>query len=163
VRDLFHVLKFALSTPMMRTRVVIQAWLLIGLLFITLASRTGLACQSDGYGPEVKSFLQFLQHEDTELEYQIKHNEITRKDYVRSKNRNAIHRETVLNIVRETGEDIVPELHVVAATEVNQLIEDGANAVKHIKRGAVIADKWRYVGSVMRGELFYIFERVSKN
>ncbi len=113
-------------------------------------------------GPEVKSFLDLMRHEEDELEFQIGRNEITRKDYVRSKNRIAIHRETVLSLVEETGQDHVPELHVVAAGELDQLIEDGTAAVKVIKRGDVVKQKWRYLGSQKRGEAFYIFERLPR-
>jgi hypothetical protein len=111
-------------------------------------------------GPEVKSFLDLMRHEEDELEFQVRHNEITRKEYVRSKNRIAIHRHKVLSLVEESGQDHVPELHVVAAGELDQLIEDGTAAVKVIKRGDVIKQKWRYLGSEKRGEAFYIFERL---
>lgn len=113
-------------------------------------------------GPEVKSFLDFLRHEEDELEFQIRQGEITRKEYVRSKHRIAIHRQTVLSLVEETGQDHVPELHVVAAGELDQLIEGGTVAVKGIKRGDVIKMKWRYVGSDKRGEKFYVFERLPR-
>jgi hypothetical protein len=112
--------------------------------------------------PELKSFLEFMRHEEDELEFQIRRGEITRKEYVRSKHRIAIHRQTVLSLAEETGQDHVPELHVVAAAELNQLIEDGTVAVKGIKRGDVIKQKWRFVGSEKRGEVFYVFERLRR-
>jgi len=117
--------------------------------------------QSAGYGPEVRSFLDLMRHEEDELEFQIKHNEISRKEYIRSKTQIAIHRQTVLDLVKESGRDHVPELHVVAAPELDQLIEDGTRAIKGLKRDDVIGNKWRYLGSVQRGETFYIFERLT--
>lgn len=117
--------------------------------------------QSNDYGPEVKSFLDFMRHEEDELEFQIRHNEISRREYVRSKSRIAIHRQAVLNQARETGEDRVPELHVVTPQEIEQLIEGGTSALKGLKRGDVIKEKWRYFGSVHRGETFHIFERLT--
>lgn len=111
----------------------------------------------------MKSFLDYMRHEDDELEFQIRHNEISRRDYVRSKSKIAIHRQAVLNLVKETGEDYVPELHVAAASEVNQLIENGTKALRGLKRGDVIKEKWRYLGSVTKGEVFYIFERLQHN
>ncbi|MFY9574462.1 MAG: hypothetical protein WAV20_23930 [Blastocatellia bacterium] len=116
--------------------------------------------QSNSYGPQVKSLLDLMRHEEDELEFQIKHGEISRREYLRSKGRIAIHRQTILDLVKETGEDLVPELHVVAFSELDQLIEDGTKIIKGIKRGDVIKDKWRYLGIVHRGEPFYIFERV---
>jgi len=120
------------------------------------------AFQESAYGPEVKSFLEFLRHEDDELEYQIQHGEITRRDYVRSKNRHAIQRQAVLQIVKETGQDVVPDLYVKTAAELDQLIEGGVRALRGVKRGDVIRDKWRYYGKAAKGEVFYIFERLAK-
>jgi hypothetical protein len=113
------------------------------------------------HGPEVKSFLELMGHEEDELEYQIKHNEISRREYIRSKTQIAIHRQTVLDLVKESGKDYVPELHVVAASELDQLIEEGTLAIKGIKRGDIIENKWRYLGSVHRGETFHILERLT--
>jgi len=144
----------------MATKIAIFLCLIVvrGAVALPIAARNP---QSNGYGPEVRSFLELMRHEDDELEFQIKRNEISRRDYIRSKTQIAIHRQTVLDIVKESGKDYVPEIHVVAAPQLEQLIEDGTKAVKGIKRGDVIAEKWRYMGSVHRGELFYIFERLS--
>ena len=131
------------------------------LILLQLIACPGYAAQSNLYGPEVKSFLDLMHHEEDELEFQIKHNEISRKEYVRSKSRIAIHRQTVLDLVKESGTDYVPELHVAAASELDQLIEDGTSLIKGIKPGDVIKVKWRYLGSVRRGETFYIFERLT--
>ena len=132
------------------------------LLLVTISfGVSGQSTQLDGYGPEVRSFLELMRHEEDELEFQIKHNEIARREYVRSKTQIAIHRQTVLNLVKETGNDYVPELHVVEASGLDQLIEDGTRAIKGIKRGGIIENKWRYLGSVHRGETFYILERLT--
>lgn len=136
----------------------IQCCLLILLHLIACPIFAG---QSIGYGPEVKSFLDLMRHEEDELEYQIKHNEISRREYIRSKSRIAIQRETVLNLFKESGTDYVPELHVAAASELDQLIEDGTTLIRGIKPGNVIKEKWRYLGTVRRGETFYIFERLT--
>lgn len=145
----------------MRRRLAIPICLLILLQLIGSLQVSGRSAQSDGYGPEVRSFLDLMRHEEDELEFQIKHNEISRREYVRSKTQIAIHRQTVLDLIKETGKDYVPELYVVAASELDQLIEDGTSAIKGVKRGGIIGNKWRYLGSVHRGETFYIFERLT--
>ena len=142
----------------MATNMAVRSCLLILLLLVMCPIH---AAQSNGYGPEVKSFLDLMRHEEDELEYQIKHNEISRREYIRSKSRIAIHRETVLNLVKESGTDFVPELHVAAASELDQLIEDGTTLIRGIKPGEVIKEKWKYLGSVRRGEIFYTFERLT--
>lgn len=138
-----------------------QVCLLIPILVANSIVADAGVRQSNGYGPEVKSFLEYIRHEEDELEFQIRHNEISRREYVLTKTRMVIHRQTVLNLVRDSGEDYVPELHVVIASEIDQLIEDGTSLMKTIKQGDVIKDKWRYLGSVHRGEVFYIFERLT--
>lgn len=131
------------------------------LILLQLVACPIYAGQSNEYGPEVKSFLDLMRHEDDELEFQIRHNEISRREYIRSKSRIAIHRETALKLAKESGTDYVPELHVAAASELDQLIEDGTTLIRGIKAGDVIKEKWRYLGNVRRGELFYIFERLT--
>jgi hypothetical protein len=145
----------------MQTRVAIQILFFIGLVFTQGLSTGVRCCQSHGYGPEVRAFLDLMRQEEVELDFQIKHNEIDRRDYLRSKNKIAILRQTVLDAVKQSGEDHVPELYVKTAPEVSQLIEDGLKALKGIRRGEIINQKWRYIGSVSRGELFYIFERLT--
>jgi len=113
------------------------------------------------HGPEIKSFLDLMRHEEDELDFQIKRNEISRREYLRSKTRISIHRQTVLDLAKESGVDEVPELHVVTGSEIDQLIENGTAALKGIKPQAIVAEKWRYLGSVHRGETFYIFERLT--
>jgi hypothetical protein len=150
----------------MRTRVAIQTCFLIGLALTQCFASAAEGAQSReyglrDYGPEVKAFLDLMRQEEVELDFMFKHNEISRRDFLRSRNKIAILRQTVLGQVRQSGEDRVPELYVKAASEVEQLIEEGLRALKGIKRGEVIKEKWRYLGSVSRGEVFYIFERMS--
>jgi hypothetical protein len=146
----------------MKVRISFQSLLLVG--FVLLNCAVGGAQENQGveYGPDVKAFLDLCRHEEVELDYQIAHNEIARKDYLRSKNRIAIQREMVLQRVKETGEDIVPDLHVVTAAEISQLIEDGLKALKSAKSGQIIAKKWIYLGTANRNEAYYIFERVQE-
>ena len=145
-------------------RNVARLFFLIGAAIIFLPGARGQAhaSQSDQFGPEVKAFLELMHQEEVELDFQIRHNEISRKEYVRSRNRIAILREHVLNRARQTGEDRVPELHVVVAAEVDQIVDGGTKALKGVKPGTTIEGKWRYLGALIRGgESFYTFERLT--
>jgi|ERR1051325_5912902 hypothetical protein len=144
----------------MRFRISLLAFLLIILIPLAGAAASAQEPQAAKFGPEVKAFLELCHDEEVELEYQIKQNEISRKDYLRSKNRIAIQRQMVLKRCEETGEDLVPDLHVVTADEISQLIEDGLKAVRGAKVGTVIAKKWKYLGTANRNEAYYIFERI---
>lgn len=145
----------------MRTRAAIKTFLLVALIAATVVSAAAEEQESTEFGPEVRAFLDLMKQEEAELEYQITHNEISRRDYLRAKNRIAIHRQTVVSRAVESGADLVPELHVVTAPEMNHLIENGQQMLRRIKRGDLINEKWRYLGSVTRGATFYIFERVT--
>src|ERR1044072_8205969 len=144
----------------MRVRGFIIFHLVISVVLFNPWKSRAQPFQEESYGPEVKSFLELCHHEEEELEFQIKHGEINRQDYIRSKNRIAIQRQMVLKRVKDTGEDNVPDLHVVTATEIDQLIDGGIKGLKNVKIGGVIADKWIYLGSVNRGEIYYTFERM---
>lgn len=145
----------------MRARFAIQICLFIGLAFARGLAGGYQGFPSNGHGPEVRAFLGLMRQEEVELDFQIRRNEIDRREYVRSKAKITILRQAVLDLVKQRGEDHVPELYVKAAPEVTQLIEDGLKALKGIKRGQDINQKWRYIGSVSKGEVFYIFERLT--
>jgi hypothetical protein len=144
-----------------RVAILICLFFFFGLAFMQGLAGSFQGLQSNAYGPEVRAFLDLMRQEEVELEFQVKHSEINRRDYLRSKSKIIILRQAVLNMVRQRGEDHVPELYVKAATEVSQLIEDGLKAIKGVKPGEAVNQKWRYVGSVIRGEVFYIFERLT--
>lgn len=145
----------------MRVRISFKVCLIAALHLFIWAGAHGQSSNGSAYGPEVRSFLDLMRHEEDELEFQIKRKEISRRDYLRAKNQIIIHRQTVLDLARESGQDNVPELHVVAMDQVDQLIENGTAAIKTLKPGEIIAAKWRYLGSVHRTETFYIFERLT--
>ena len=156
------LLRKPIESDLMRTRVAFQICFLIGLALTQCFTSRAQDSQSPAYGPEVRAFLDLMRQEEVELDFMIKHNEITRREFLRSKDKIAILRHTVLEMAKQTGEDHVPELYVKAAPEVDQLIENGLRALKGIKRGEVIKQKWRYLGSVTKGEVFYIFERLTQ-
>jgi hypothetical protein len=145
----------------MRTRVAIKAFLLAAFIAATAVYAASQEPEPAEFGPEVRAFLDLMKQEEAELEYQITHNEISRRVYLRARNRIAIHRQAVVSRAKESGVDLVPELHVVTAEEMGHLIENGQQMLRRIKRGDLINEKWRYLGSVTRGVAFHIFERIT--
>ena len=123
----------------MRSGIGVTLFILVGGAIVCSSAGQGQSVHSnssDRFGPEVTAFLELMRQEEVELDYQIKHGEISRKEYVRSRNRIAILRQTVLSKARETGEDLVPELHVVVAAEVDQIVDGGTRALKGVKAGS---------------------------
>ena len=143
----------------MRAESFLRSLLFIGAL-VTLSLGSSAYPKQTSYGPEVRAFLDLCQDEERELEFQIEHDEISRQEYQRAKSRIAVHREAVLNIVKRTGTDVVPELHVVTADDIDELIEGGTALLKTLKTGDVIREKWRFIGKTTRREPFFIFERI---
>jgi hypothetical protein len=132
------------------------------LFILALLCYTGArARQSVGYGPEVKSFLEYIHHEEVELNFQITHNEISRKEFTRSKNRLEVQKQAVLTRAKRTGQDIVPEYTVMAADELGDILSKGLEDLKGHKPGEDINARWRYVGFAILGEKFYILERIA--
>ncbi len=136
--------------------------IVIGFLFVLSYGLSAVAERQEAYGSEVREFLRLMQHEENELEFQIQHNEISRKDYTRAKHRITLMRETVLDIVRKSGADIVPELHIVTSAELDQVLDGGLKSLRGVKAGSIVEERWRYLGRATRGEIFYIFERIRK-
>lgn len=132
------------------------------LLLSLFCASVAPALQLNEYGPEVRSFLKFLRQEEEELDFQLKNKEISRREYILSRNRIAVLRRAVLDEVKRTGQDRVPDYYVVTPSEVEQLIPDGAKSLKGLKPGDLVDKKWRYVGSAFRGERFLIFERIQR-
>jgi hypothetical protein len=133
------------------------------LFLVALVCSTASARQSNGYGPQVKSFLEYIRHEEVELDFQIAHNEISRKEFTRSRNRLEVQKQAVLTIVKRTGQDIVPEYTVMAGDELGDILAGGLEDLRGHKPGEAINSKWRYVGFAVQGEKFYILERIADN
>lgn len=119
------------------------------------------AGQGAAYGPETRSFLEYVGHELDELEFQIAHSEIDRKHYSHSKNKLFVLRDAVLDHVKTTGQDIVPEYSVASEAELGDFLQGGVADVKGKKPGDMIDKKWRFVGTRIKVEKFYVLERVA--
>ena len=109
--------------------------------------------------PELAAFLGFIEDEEEELQFQLQNDEITPAEYRLSKARLGVTREAVLRIARGRKEGAVPELHVLLASELGQVLPEGLDALRGKKPGDRVSEVWRYHGSVSRGQTFYILER----
>lgn len=137
--------------------------ILISIIVMLPSTALGSGRSGQRHGPEVRSFLSFLEQEEDELRFHVDRSEITRKEYTISMNRIAVLRSAVLAFVKKTGKDRVPQYHVVTADELDQLVPEGVEALKGAKPGAAISERWRYVGTATRGGRFYILERLTRN
>ena len=112
------------------------------------------------YGPVVKAYLTGLDEEATELEFQFRHQEITRAIYERTKQRLAVRRRYVEQTVAKTAEDRVPELQVLADDELGILKLGFGPNLDQIELGAELGGRWRVVSIGRMRDRFFVLEKL---
>lgn len=133
-------------------------------LFLFFLSAVSFAQSSAqiAYGPVVTAYLLNLTEEFNELEFQLQHQEISRADYTRSKQRLVLQKQFVEKHTAETGEDAIPELQILTLDEIVTMLGVNAAKTQTLNVGDVLAGKWQINGIEKRGERFYILARKPK-
>jgi hypothetical protein len=116
-----------------------------------------------GLRGDIASYLEFLQAERVELDFQVKRGEIDRAFYFRALQRLNILRSLVISYGRSGNLDRLPEFLVVPADEINSLIPDGRNRLKQTKPGQIIDGHWRFLKTVSTNETFYVLEHLDSS
>lgn len=111
------------------------------------------------FGPVVREYLSYLDDEQIVTDDRASRREITRDYYLRNTNRISALRQTILRIVRETGNDYVPELEAIAPDEFHTLFEE-TPAIEKLQVGDILNNTFRYIGTIRARLVFYIFERL---
>ncbi len=112
------------------------------------------------YGPVVKAYLIGLAEELNELDYQLKHREISRPDYDRSKQRLTILRRHIQKLAAENREDMVPELLVLADDELANLGLSAKPDPDQLQTGGLLDNQWKLLG-IERGRMrFFVFKQL---
>ena len=62
-------------------------------------------------------------------------------------------------LVRQSGNDYVPELEAVTQDELGTLFENAPKPAT-FRANEIVANKFRFLGSVHSGETFYLFARL---
>lgn len=111
------------------------------------------AAQQKGasYGPVVSAYLTGLGEELNELEYQLRHQEISRADYERAKQRLTILRGFVERYAAENREDKVPEYQALAEDELRTLGLGREYKADELIAGAELEGQWKIVGVQVGG------------
>jgi hypothetical protein len=113
----------------------------------------------DEFGPVVRAYLGYLRDEQEVVDDRVSRREISATYYRRNSNRIKALRQTAIRLARESHNDYLPELEAVANSEFRLLFEHPP-VVANLKVGEVIANKFRYLGSVRSVEMFYVFARL---
>ena len=144
------------SRPRFFTLFVI--WLILALAGQTAAQ--GQQKEEDGeFGPVVRAYLGYLRNEQEVVDDRVSRREISQVYYRRNSNRIRALRQMAIRIARESHNDYLPELEAVAADEMGMLFERPPRP-SSLRVGEVLTNKFRFLGSVRSGDLFYVFERL---
>ncbi len=118
------------------------------------------------YGPVVRAYLTGLDEERNELEFQLRHKEISRADYERAKHRLTILRGSVERYASERREDIVPEYQVLAEDELSTLGLSKEFRPEDLIDGMELEGQWKIIEIRFGGERklnrFLVLEGLSR-
>jgi hypothetical protein len=115
--------------------------------------------EDEQYGPVVRAYLGYLRNEQNVVDDRASRHQVNAVYYRRNSNRIRALRQSAMRIVRESRNDYLPELEAVAVDELGLLFERPPQS-QALRIGEVLQTKFRYLGNVRAGELFYVFARL---
>src|SRR5882762_10900036 len=105
------------------------------------------------FGPVVTAYLGYLSNEQEVVDDRASRKEITAGYYRRNSNRIHALREMAIRLVRQSGNDYVPELEAVTVDEFGTIFERPPHPAG-FRPTEVVGNKFRFLGSVHSGETF---------
>ena len=114
---------------------------------------------NSNFGPVMQAYLGYLANEQEVVDDRISRKEISAAYYHRNSNRIRALRTMAIRLVRQSGNDYVPELEAVAPDELRTLFERPPNAGA-LYPNAILANKFKFLATVHSGEAFYLFARL---
>jgi hypothetical protein len=130
------------------------------IIVLTFSGFAAAQRQSESeFGPVVSAYLGYLNNEQEVVDDRASRREITANYYRRNSNRIHALKEMAVKLVRQSGNDYVPELEAVTADEFRTLFERPPQPTT-LRLNEVFSNKFRFLGSVRTGETFYLFARL---
>jgi len=136
--------------------------IVLGFSAVCIAQRSlGNTAMNDNsnFGPVMQAYLGYLANEQDVVDDRISRKEISAAYYHRNSNRIRALRTMAIRLVRQSGNDYVPELEAVAPDELRTLFERPPNAGA-LHPNAILANKFKFLATVHSGEAFYLFARL---
>ncbi len=143
-------------------RLVISITVLLLLSGAVMAQRSGAHATGDSdesFGPVMRAYLGYLSNEQEVVDDRNSRREITGGYYRRNMSRIRALRQMAIRLVRESGNDYVPELEAVTWDEMGTLFEE-LPKVTTFRPNEVMANKFRFLAQIHSGEVFYLFARL---
>ena len=111
------------------------------------------------FGPVMRAYLGYLSNEQEVVDDRNSRREISAVYYRRNLNRIRALRQMAIKLVRDSGNDYVPELEAVTVDELRTLFEKPPNPTT-FRPNEFLANKYRFLGVAHTGEVFYLFARL---
>jgi len=143
-------------------RLLFALTIVLGFSAVCIAQRSlGNTSMDDNssFGPVMQAYLGYLANEQEVVDDRISRKEISAAYYHRNSNRIRALRTMAIRLVRQSGNDYVPELEAVAPDELRTLFERPPNAGA-LQPNAILANKFKFLATVHSGEAFYVFARL---
>ena len=144
------------------SRLLFALTIVLGFSAVCIAQRSlGNTPMNDNsnFGPVMQAYLGYLANEQEVVDDRISRKEISAAYYHRNSNRIRALRTMAIRLVRQSGNDYVPELEAVAPDELRTLFERPPNAGA-LHPNVILANKFKFLATVHSGEAFYLFARL---
>lgn len=135
---------------------------LFALSVVAVGQRSNASLTSEGssdFGPVMRAYLGYLGNEQEVVDDRNSRREITATYYRRNSNRIRALRTMAIRLVRQSGNDYVPELEAVTLDEFGTLFERPPRPTA-FHSNEILDNKFRYLGEIHSGEAFYLFARL---
>lgn len=143
-------------------RLLITITVLLLLSGVVMAQRSAAHANGDSdesFGPVMRAYLGYLSNEQEVVDDRNSRREITGAYYRRNMSRIRALRQMAIRLVRESGNDYVPELEAVTQDEMGILFETRPRVLS-LRSNEVVANKFRFLAQIRSGEVFYLFARL---
>jgi len=145
-------------TSLSRLFVLLSIFLLSSGAVIGQRSSSSGAGDSE-FGPVMRAYLGYLSNEQEVVDDRASRREITPLYYHRNSERIRALRQMAIRLVRQSGNDFVPELEAVTLDEFGTIFEKPPKP-STLRANEIVANKLRYLASIHSGEVFYLFARL---
>jgi hypothetical protein len=141
------------------SRLLLSFSILLALGLLAVAHGQSNGDNGSTFGPVMRAYLGYLSNEQEVVDDRNSRREISGVYYRRNSNRIRALRQMAIKLVRDSGNDYVPELEAVAVDELRTLFERPPNPTT-FRTNEILANKFRFLGVAHTGEVFYLFARL---
>jgi hypothetical protein len=125
----------------------------------TVATAQAAHAEDSEFGPIVRAYLGYLDTEQNVVDDRVSRREVSPGYYRRNSNRIHALRAMAIKIARETDNDYLPELEAATVDEFKTIF-DTPPRIGALRTGEIVANTFRFLGTVRARELFYVFARL---